>query len=407
MAEAKHELFDGRLKVYRRPESDVYQCSAFHNGRNHRTSTKRRVLDQAEEFAKDWYVKLLGKIGSGQVSKGGKSFAFVAKKFLDEFEVLTEGQRSPSYLHFHKRRLNNHVVPYFKNKAIADITSSDIQEYRLHRHKQVKERTGKPPAFSTMHQEIVVMRQVFKTALRHRWLEYMPDLSEPYRRNGKVTPRPWFSHEEYRKLYEATRKRAEAPLIPRWRWACEQLHDYVLFMANTGLRPDEANRLEYRDVAIVDDDATGERILEIEVRRGKRGFGYCKSTKQAVLPFERLVARNNPKPTDRIFAANHHVLFNRVLEEQGLKVNRDGLNRTTYSLRHTYICFRLMEGADIYQIAKNCRTSVEMIQKFYASHIRNSLDAAAINVMAPRKRRKTAPGAPKAGKQRKTKVPVK
>jgi hypothetical protein len=39
-----------------------------------------------------------------------------------------------------------------------------------------------------------------------------------------------------------------------------------------------------------------------------------------------------------------------------------------------------MEGADIYQVAKNCRTSVEMIEKFYASHIANTLDAAAINV---------------------------
>src|SRR4029077_5175264 len=39
-----------------------------------------------------------------------------------------------------------------------------------------------------------------------------------------------------------------------------------------------------------------------------------------------------------------------------------------------------MEGADIYQIAKNCRTSVEMIEKFYAAHIKTMLDAAAINV---------------------------
>ena len=30
-----------------------------------------------------------------------------------------------------------------------------------------------------------------------------------------------------------------------------------------------------------------------------------------------------------------------------------------------------MEGADIYQIAKNCRTSVEMIEKYYASHLKN------------------------------------
>ena len=47
---------------------------------------------------------------------------------------------------------------------------------------------------------------------------------------------------------------------------------------------------------------------------------------------------------------------------------------------------RLMEGADIYQLAKNCRTSVEMIQKFYADHIKNMLDASAINVRKERQK---------------------
>ncbi len=77
-------------------------------------------------------------------------------------------------------------------------------------------------------------------------------------------------------------------------------------MANTGIRPDEAARLEYRDVSIVDDDASGETILEIEVR-GKRGVGYCKSTTGAVVPFRRLKKRNNPPPTDLLFPKTHHV----------------------------------------------------------------------------------------------------
>ncbi len=38
----------------------------------------------------------------------------------------------------------------------------------------------------------------------------------------------------------------------------EQLHDYVLFAVNTGLRPDEAWRLEFRDVTIVDDEGFGQ-----------------------------------------------------------------------------------------------------------------------------------------------------
>jgi integrase len=118
----------------------------------------------------------------------------------------------------------------------------------------------------------------------------------------------------------------------------------------------------------VKDDATKETILEIEVR-GKRGIGFCKSTTGAVLPFKRLMTRNNPQPTDRLFTTKPRELLNKILEEEGLKKDRDDNVRTAYSLRHTYICFRLMEGADIYQIAKNCRTSVEMIEKFYASRL--------------------------------------
>jgi integrase len=156
----------------------------------------------------------------------------------------------------------------------------------------------------------------------------------------------------------------------------------VLFLANTGLRPDEAARLEYRDVSIVKDDDTKQTILEIEVRSGKRGEGWCKSTPQAVFPFKRMVARNKPKPEDRLFPQkNHHRhLLNIILDELGLKVDRNGNRRTAYSLRHTYICFRLMEGANVWQVAKNCRTSVEMIEKYYAAHIKNMLDASAINV---------------------------
>jgi hypothetical protein len=46
-----------------------------------------------------------------------------------------------------------------------------------------------------------------------------------------------------------------------------------------------------------------------------------------------------------------------------------------------------MEGADVYQIAKNCRTSVEMIEKYYASHLVNTLDTTAINVRRAKRSR--------------------
>jgi integrase len=159
----------------------------------------------------------------------------------------------------------------------------------------------------------VTLRHVLKTANRHRWLEYIPDLSAPFKASSKISHRAWFSPEEYKRLYTATRERAKNPSNPRWKGACEQMHDYVLFMANTGLRPDEAARLEFRDVAAVDDEATGERILEIEVR-GKRGVGHCKSMPRAVRPFERLQERNPNQPTRRIFGKIQRELFNTILQ---------------------------------------------------------------------------------------------
>jgi len=54
---------------------------------------------------------------------------------------------------------------------------------------------------------------------------------------------------------------------------------------------------------------------------------------------------------------------------------------------------RLMEGADVYQIAKNCRTSVKMIEDFYALHIKNMVDASVINVRRAKPAKKQAKGA--------------
>ncbi len=379
---ARHSFLDGKLQVYMRPNSPHWQASCTIAGRQKRHTTKEESLARAKDVARDWYLGLLGKYAAGEL-KPGKTFKEAATRFIDEFEVITQGQRSPIYVEGHKFRLKLYLLPFFGPKILSDITPGMVQDYRVHRLKTVSPKTGKPPSHSSLHKEIVVLRQVLKTANRSRWIDYLPDLSAPYGLSGKISHRAWFSREDYKRLYEASRERAKNPIKPRWKTACENLHDMILFMVNTGLRPDEALRLQFRDVAIVTDEATGERILEIEVR-GKRGVGYCKSMNGAVLPFQRLAKRNPSEPKDRLFNSTQRELFNTLLDELDLKTDREGQRRTMYSLRHIYICFRLMEGADIYQLAKNCRTSVEMIEKYYASHLKNMLDAALINVRKTR-----------------------
>ncbi len=423
---SSHELLGGMLQLYRRDNSRFWQCAASVGGKQRRSSTKEEDFTVAKQIAEDWYLALRGKDRAGLL-KSEKTFRHAADQFLKEYQIITEGQRSPRWVEGHGIRMRLHLLPFFGDLGVSEVTPGRVQEYRVHRmtsqlertpeSKSTRKPTGKPPARSTVHDEIVTLRQILKTAIRHGWLDHLPDLSPPYKTQGKIVHRPWFSPEEYKQLYTATRAYAREPFHEHYRWNAEQVHDYVLFMANTGLRPDEAKNLQHRDVKIADDEATGEQILEIEVR-GKRGIGFCKSMPSAVRPYERLLARplpglpqgkrarrrrgehgdelmpaklKLPQPTDHVFPGNHIKLFNGVLKRAKLKFDRDNNPRTAYSLRHTYICMRLMEGADIYQIAKNCRTSVEMIERFYASHIKNTLDAAAINIRRPKPTSKAKP----------------
>jgi hypothetical protein len=62
--------------------------------------------------------------------------------------------------------------------------------------------------------------------------------------------------------------------------------------------------------------------------------------------------------------------FDEVLKAANLKTSASGADRTLYSLRHTAIMFRLTMGdVDLLTLSRNARTSVEMIDRFYAKHL--------------------------------------
>lgn len=432
-----HTVMDGKVQLYKRGESRFWQCSTYMDGQNHRTSTKEETLTMAKEFAREWYMvayadsarrrrntrttRLLERfeptvnlpavvpqpmpdilppapaarqpappatiIIESVAKPTVPTFREAAEKFLAEYEIMTEGERSKEWTKLHRLRIEVHLIPYFGNTPVNEINAGMVNEYRIKRrtigHKGIK------PGRSTLHHETVTLRLVLKTAHNYGWIPFVPNISAPYKTSGKVKHRGWFSKEEYEALYEETGKRAAKPpkdkYAARYQHVWQDLHDYVLFMGNTGLRADEAANLEYRDVKIVNDADSGERILEIEVR-GKRGVGFCKSTKGAVYPFQRMRTRHKGQPTDKIFGKTHRIPLNEVLNHLKLKHDRDGNVRTAGSLRHTYICLRLLDGAPIYDIAKNCRTSTEMIEGFYAVHLKNTLNAASINVRKTKKK---------------------
>ena len=157
----KHTILGGKVHIYKRPGSPLWQCSAYLAGKNRRVGTKEERLSKAKDFAEDWYLELRGKAGRGEV-KNEKTFKDAAKRFTEEYEIMTEGERNAKYVQDHQSRLRNHLIPFFGKLGLSEITPGKVQDYRIHRMKG--EDGFKAPSRSTMQHEIVTLRQVLKTA---------------------------------------------------------------------------------------------------------------------------------------------------------------------------------------------------------------------------------------------------
>lgn len=127
----KFELMGGRLHLYKRPKSRFWQCYTYLAGRPWRESTKQENPALAQQFAEDWYLSLKGKDRVGEL-KAGKTFRFVAEQFLKEYEILTEGMRSPEWVELLKQKLDKYLIPYFGPEVVSAITPGMVQEYRIH-----------------------------------------------------------------------------------------------------------------------------------------------------------------------------------------------------------------------------------------------------------------------------------
>ena len=95
-----------------------------------------------------------------------------------------------------------------------------------------------------MHQEIVALRQVLKSAMRHgdisRSARHVAALQE---QRQNLAPRVVLAGGIQEALQGDARAHAKIPSNKKYQEDYEELHDYVLFMVNTGLRPDESRRL--------------------------------------------------------------------------------------------------------------------------------------------------------------------
>jgi len=154
------------------------------------------------------------------------------------------------------------------------------------------------------------------------------------------------------------------------------------FMVNSFIRPSDLKFLKHRHVEVVRGKNT---YLRLTLPETKKHDAPIVSLRPAVRIYQQIKQHygktNRTKPDDYLFLpelrdrnyalALLSTMFNWVLEETGLKVNAHGQPRAMYSLRHSAITFRLLYGSgiDLLTLARNARTSVEVINDHYASTV--------------------------------------
>ena len=157
----------------------------------------------------------------------------------------------------------------------------------------------------------------------------------------------------------------------------------IVFMTNSFMRPTDIKNLQHKHVEILRNDNV---YLRLSLPPSKKHDKPIVTMPKAVEVYERLTEKNRAgglgvAPDDYVFLPQYpkrdYALkqlqrqFDVLMWSTNLRKPAKGDDRTIYSLRHTGIMYRLMYGEkmDVITLARNARTSPDMIDRFYASQL--------------------------------------
>lgn len=348
-----------------------------------RRSMRTPIYRDALALSENWYFEERFKIKGGTfVPTAGVPFAKLVEKTLVSMQAAKKAKR---YIEGTASCLGKgyYVCRFFGKLPVDQITSRTWDDFRAWLGRARAEE-GKPAhSERSVNQMKNAVRLVLWEAYRQRLIENVPlfkDTLRPKEKGG--LPRTHFSETEYAALLKASRANIRAHKKAKTRWIpdAEELHDYIIFMVNTGLRVGECAALRFRDVKIVEASVAikgkekRREVCEIAIVGGKLGKGpACVSYLSAPRVYRRLVKRRGIEDpaasSEPLFRRHHRDAFKRLLRENNLRFDQWDRRRDFVSLRHTYICFRLKAGVPVFAVAKNVRTSVTMIENHYAKSL--------------------------------------
>jgi integrase len=368
--ESTIEVIEG---VYLKPVQGVHHCYFRIGEQQFRKSTKTTDIAKAKLLTLEWHRDAQQKRDCGEEIER-ISFPRLKRTYLDHID----GQHKHRY---HKETIKRHFLPFFATfDDISKIRSAHIQDYLTFRNAQGE----KPPLPQTLNRENSVLRQMMRFAVDWDWIKQAPAVRNHSERNT-TRRRRHFTIEEYRKLWRMGRKRATElrgiPLKTRQHWQRQLLHDYVLLLANTGMRVDESKTIIWRNInfengTILLEGAgkmrSSRRIvthrtsaIEALKRIKARRLDYLRRSGPAALdPNEKVIALPDGKPVKDFKKG-----FDQLLYACGFQYASSKDRHSLTSLRHTYATFRLTtrsgKRATTRALAKQMGTSQRMIEKHY------------------------------------------
>lgn len=381
-------LRDGDVVLYKRENSDKWQARyKLSDSKWHRISTKERNLDFASKMACEAYDRARF-LADEDIVITSKKFGAVAKAVADNLQAQLDGGKGKVVFHTYITVINKYLIPFFKNYNINSIDYEALVKFDEWREKEME----KKPRASTITNHNTTLNKVLEYAVD---MGYMSKVHIPKLQNdgSKSEPRPAFSKSEYKSLTSFMTTWCKKGHMQRTKDMRELLRDYVLILANTGMRHGtEALGLRWKDIQWITTD--GERYLQFTVS-GKTGKRTLIARHNAQDYLERLQLRNDAikklsfdalikkRVDDYVFklrdgTTSKHLngTFRHLMRDSGL--NKNGGNKTLYSLRHTYAHLAILEeNIDVYKLSKQMGTSVKMIEKYYGhitpAHIASKL----------------------------------
>ncbi|OEJ64078.1 site-specific integrase [Magnetovibrio blakemorei] len=411
------ERIQDNLYIYQRDGSKrgTWQARARIDGKYIPFSTRTTDRNRAREIA-------LSKCKE-YVRRTSKKLKVERKIFSDFADLLIDAANNilgnPRKRNAVLSPLNLHLIPFFGQMDIYEISVSDIAKYKRERLK-----VRPKPAAQTINKELFVLRKVFKRAVteHHMVANDIPEIenlslineeeygSDPQKKRldfdrkeiKKITSRlrqlEARAHAKFqikmqkRQQYLQNRKnctyddaafqkeKMETYLKSKELQAMSILPIYVDLILGTGARPSTLARMTRQSIK---EDEQGRLLL-----RGltKKGGKHADVLPRSIIPTdigEKAIRRllkyhDNRSATSRktplLPITTHHLnrLFCKVLDDLDLREDEIGGSRSIYSLRHTYINQRFRGGVDVQTIASNTLTSVQMIDRYY-QNIKNEL----------------------------------